>query len=187
MGANVIRLARTDHRRIHELIDRLTRRYRAGEALPARVLGELSAHVEASATALLPFAESRITALDPAYAATLDELAAVADELAEAPRPVPPELTERLAAVIGRHVEIEEQAVLQPLADEIGVERLRMLGEHFRRCRDARLKAKGNAPRRNHRPPASRAELYERARIRGIEGRSTMSRNELLHALREAQ
>lgn len=185
MGANVIRLVRTDHRRIRDLTDRLGRRYRAGEALPARVVGELAAHVDASTATLLPFAESRIPGLEPAYEHTLDELAAAAAELEDAAHPVPPAVVGMLLAAVTEHIAIEERTVLQPLDEEVSVERLRMLGESFRRSRDSRLKAKGDAAKRYHRPPASRAELYERARYRGIEGRSTMSRSELLSALRE--
>lgn len=185
MGANVIRLVRTDHRRIRELIDRLGRRYRAGEVLPARVLGELSAHVDASMVTLLPFAESRIPGLEPAYEQSLDELAAAAAELPDAIHPVPAAVVDLLVAAVTEHIEVEERTVLQPLDKEVSVERLRMLGEGFRRSRDSRLKAQGDAAHRYHRPPVSRAELYERARHRGIEGRSTMSRSELLSALRE--
>lgn len=185
MGANVIRLVRTDHRRIHELINRLSRRYRAGEALPAKVVDELSAHVEASTTTLLPFAQDRIAELDPAYMRALDGLADAAAELADAPDPVPQDMVDRLDAALRNHVETEERAVLEPLGERVSVERLRMLGETFRRTRETRLKAKGKTPRHSQRQPISRAELYERARYRGIEGRSTMSRSQLLNALRE--
>lgn len=184
MGTNVTRLVRTDHRRIGELVDRLGRRYRAGEALPAKVLGELSAHIEASAACLLPFTESRVD-LDPAFARTLDSLADLATELDHADDPVPAELVSRLRSALDHHVELEERVVLSVLDAQVSVERLRMLGEAFRRHRDSRLKAGGDPARRYQRPPASRAELYERARYRGIAGRSSMSRSELLSALRE--
>lgn len=185
MGANVVRLVRTDHRRIRELLNRLSRRYRAGEALPAQLVTELLAHVAATESTLLPFAESRIDHLDDAYSQSLERLAAAGAELADAVHPVPAEVVEGVAAALIDHIEIEERAALQPLDESVTVERLRMLGENFRRARDARLKSKGESARRYYRPAVSRAELYERARYRGIEGRSTMSRSELLSALRE--
>lgn len=184
MGTNATRLVRTDHRRIGELVGRLGRRYRAGEALPARVVSELTAHVEASTTCLLPFAKSRID-LDPSFGHTLDTLLDLADEIGGSGHPVPPDLVTMVRAAFDEHVDLEERAVLKPLDETVNIERLRMLGEAFRRHRDSRLKAEGEAGRRYQRPPASRAELYERARYRGIAGRSSMSRSELLTALRE--
>lgn len=184
MGTNVTRLIRTDHRRIGELIGRLGRRYRAGEALPAKVVGEVSAHVDASATCLLPFTASRVD-LDPAFVGTFDALTGLAAELDHSDHPVPAELVDRLRTAFNQHADIEERTVLEPLDKIVSVERLRVLGEAFRRHRDSRLKAEGEPGRRYQRPPPSRAELYERARYRGIAGRSSMSRSELLTALRE--
>lgn len=184
MGTNVTRLVRTDHRRIDDLVSRLGRRYRAGEALPAKVSGELSAHVEATMACLAPFAASRVD-LDPAFASTVETLAELAAELHRADHPLSAELVETLRTAFNRHVEVEERAVLHLLDERVTVERLRMLGEAFRRHRDSRLKTEGELARRYQRPPASRAELYERARYRGIAGRSSMSRSELQSALRE--
>jgi hypothetical protein len=185
MGTNVTRLVRTDHRRIGELVDRLGRRYRAGEALPAKVVGELSAHIEASTACLLPFTESRVD-VDPAFAPALASMVDLITELERSDHPVSADLVTRLRIAFDEHVELEERTILKPLNERVSVERLRMLGEAFRRHRDSRLKAEGEQGRRYQRPPASRAELYERARYRRIAGRSAMSRSELLAALREA-
>ncbi|HEU4540270.1 MAG TPA: hypothetical protein VFR23_04010 [Jiangellaceae bacterium] len=187
MGANVIRLVRTDHRRITDIADRLGRRYRAGESLPAQLGTEIRAHAVASGDCLLPFAEDRITKLDPAYAETLDELVAAAEELENSPHPVPPPVVERVTTAVRRHIEVEEAAVLDELDQTVTVERLRLLGETFKRGRDAALKAQGEWVAKYSRPRVSRAELYERARYRGIAGRSAMSRSELLSALKESQ
>ena len=187
MGSNVIRLVRTDHRRITDLAGRLGRRYRAGESLPAQLSTEISAHTVTSGECLLPFAEDRIAELDPSYAETLDELTAAAEELANAPDPVPPRVVEQVTTAVRRHIEVEEATVLDKLDQTVSVERLRLLGETFKRGRDAELKAQGERVGRYSRPRASRAELYERARLRGIAGRSAMSRSELLSALKESQ
>jgi hypothetical protein len=186
MGANVIRLVRTDHRRISDLVKRLGRRYRAGESLPAQVSSTLRAHADASADCLLPFAADRLAELDAGYGESLDELAAAAAELETADHPVPSPIVDRVTTAVRDHVEVEESAVLQQLGGNVNVERLRLLGETFKRGRDAALKAQGEQVGRYSRPRVSRAELYERARYRGIAGRSAMSRSELLSALKES-
>lgn len=183
MGTNAVRLVRTDHRRIIDLLDRLNGRHRGGAALSARVAGELAAHVEASRDRLLPFAESRVS-LDRAVAETLDELMAGASEL-RAGTVTEAVDTAELVETMRRHTDIEDRVVLQPLQDSVGVDRLRLLGESFRRVRDSALRAESGPRRRQQRPQASRAELYERARYRKIAGRSAMSKAELLAALKE--
>ncbi len=187
MGANVIRLVRTDHRRITDLTERLGRRYRAGESLPAQLSTEIRAHAVTSVDCLLPFAEDRVTELDPQYAETLDELAAAADELESCLHPVPAPVVEQVTSAVRRHIDVEEATVLDELDKAVSVERLRLLGETFKRGRDAALKAQGERVGRYTRPRVSRAELYERARYRGIAGRSAMSKSELLSALKESQ
>ena len=187
MGANVIRLVRTDHRRITDLTGRLDRRYRAGEALPTQISTEIRAHAVASGDCLLPFAQDRVDDLDPAYAETLDELTSVAAELENAPDPVPSPLIEQVTSAVRRHIDVEEAAVLDQLDNTVTVERLRLLGEAFKRGRDAPRKARGERVGKYSRPRVSRAELYERARYRGIAGRSAMSRSELLSALKESE
>jgi hypothetical protein len=88
-----------------------------------------------------------------------------------------------LVAGIGHHVALEECTVLVPLAEAVPVPRLRVVGEAFRRRRDAVVNSHGGV--RDLRPTASRAELYEKARHFEIDGRSSMSREELLTALRD--
>lgn len=185
MGANVIRLIRIDHRRMNELLARMGRRYRAGEALPSRLANELAAHTDATTNCLLRFAHDRLELPDTAFTDSLDELAEAADELAGTAQRVPEAVRERVLAATREHIDVEEQQVLVPLEEAVNVERLRQLGEAFRRRRDAALKARGERVRGHQRRPASRAELYERARSRGLAGRSSMSRNELATALRQ--
>ncbi len=187
MGANVVRLIRIDHRRINELLTRMGRRYRAGEALPSRMASELAAHADATANCLLRFAHDRLELPDTAFADTLDELVAVADEVASTAQQVPDDVLERAIAATRKHIAIEESQILDPLEKVAHVERLRQLGEAFRRRRDSALKARGERVRGHQRRPASRAELYERARSRGLAGRSSMSRSELATALRQEQ
>ncbi|MFW6205159.1 MAG: hypothetical protein ACOC96_09320 [Actinomycetota bacterium] len=185
MGANVIRLIRIDHRRMNELLTRMGRRYRAGEELPSRLANELASHADATTNCLLPFVLDRLELPDGAFSDTLDDLAEVADEVARTAQEVPAAVLEQAAAATREHIDVEEQQVLAPLEEAVNVERLRQLGEAFRRRRDSALKARGQRVHGHQRKPASRAELYERARSRGLAGRSSMSRSELASALRQ--
>ena len=188
MGANVIRLVRTDHRRITDLTERLGRRYRAGESLPTQLSTEIRAHAVASMDCLLPFAEDRVAELGPEYAETLVDLAAAAARLEDSSsHRVPAPVVEQVNSAMRRHIDVEESVVFNELDHAVSVERLRLLGEAFKRGRDAALKSQGERVGRYARPRVSRAELYERARYRGIAGRSAMSRSELLSALKESK
>ena len=185
MGTNAVRLVQADHRRIGELVRRLGRSYRAGESLRVQATAELRAHLEATGAVLLPFAADRqVTPPDMAdrYEALLAGLGACVAELGEARDPVPAELAGRLAAVWSEHVECE-RPLLDGLDEAVEVHRLRILGDALRRSRDSALRTALRGTSRLNRPVATRAELYERARRMGIEGRSSMSRAELQHAL----
>jgi hypothetical protein len=147
----------------------------------------MRAHATASTDCLLPFAEDRVTELDPEYAATLADLAEAAARLeSSSSDPVPAPVVEQVNSAMRRHIDIEESAVFNELDHAVSVERLRLLGETFKRGRDAARKARGERVGRYSRPRVSRAELYERARVRGVAGRSAMSRSELLSALKES-
>lgn len=184
MGTNAVRLVRSDHRRICDLLARLNGRHRGGAGLLVRVGNELAAHVVACRDCLLPFAQSRVS-FDGAVAESLDELMAAASELRAGDTAVPTVSPADLAATMDRHADTEDRVVLQPLLDTVDVGRLRLLGESFRRVRDSALRAESGRQRRRARPTASRAELYERARYLDIDGRSAMSKEELLAALKK--
>lgn len=185
MGANVTRLIRTDHRRIGELLDRLERSYRSSTDLRITVVSELVAHETASSKELLPFSEARLVGDDTRLSETLEGLRLAAAELEEADEPPPQEVVRRAKVIFRAHVEVEENDVAEPLSHATDVNRLRQAGDAFRRRRDAVLKARGQGRAQNRRRPASRAELYERARRRGIPGRSSMTRKQLVEALEE--
>lgn len=184
MGTNVVRLVRSDHRRISELLARLGSHHRGGAALLVRAANELAAHVTACRDCLLPFAESRVS-LDGAAVESLDKLMTAADELREGAAAAPAVNAADLVETMRVHIETEDRVVLRPLLSAVSVDRLRLLGESFRRARDSALRAEGESRRRQARPPTSRAELYEKARYRRIAGRSAMSKAELLAALKE--
>ena len=181
MGSNIIRIVRADHRRIEDLVERLGRPHRADDSLRRRLAAEIAGHADASARALLPFAESRVSDLGDARR-SLEELTDLARRLDECVDPVPADLLERARSVLHRHVEVEEGATLRPLDHVARVSRLREVGDAFRRRSAAVVAARRPA---SPRATAARAELYERARRYGIAGRSSMSRDELHAALRD--
>lgn len=186
MGTNVVRLVRSDHRRISELLARLNGRHRGGTALHVRIANELTAHVTACRDCLLPFAESRVR-VDEAVGESLDSLQAAAGELRCSADDLPAATITALVETMDGHIDSEEREILRPLEGSVTVDRLRLVGESFRRVRDSAMRAEGGPQRRRSRPPTSRAELYEQARYRKIAGRSAMSKAELLEALKEQQ
>jgi hypothetical protein len=187
MGTNVVRLVRIEHRRIGDMLRRLEGQYRRGSSLPARTAGELSAHAYATTSELLPFTETRADPPDGVCRDTIEDLVAVAAELDRAPEPPPGSVVSRAIAAFDRHVEVEEEDILTSLEETTEIAKLRHLGQSFRRAHDSALKTRGERPDRYRRPRASRAELYERARRRGVPGRSTMTREELAAALQETR
>jgi hypothetical protein len=87
-------------------------------------------------------------------------------------------------------VTTHDEALREVLADldkVVGRKEMRRLGGVYERSRDRHLEGE-----RPHRPPprrldVSRAELYELARKAGIEGRSGMSRDQLIDELQRRQ
>lgn len=151
-----------------------------------RVASELTAHVTACRECLVPFAESRVH-FDEAVGEWLDSLQEAAGELRGRADDLPAAAIATLVGTMDDHIDTEEREILRPLEHSVTVDRLRLVGESFRRVRDAAMRAEGGPQRRQSRPPTSRAELYEQARYRKIAGRSAMSKAELLAALKEQQ
>lgn len=185
MGANVARLIRTDHRRICELLDRLERSRRSPADLQLKVVGELAAHEAASTQELLPFSQARDVGDNARLSETLRGLRLAVAELEDAGAPAPRDIVRRARAMFRTHAEIEENDVVDPLAQVTDVNRLREAGDAYSRRRDATLKAHSQRRDKYRRPTPSRAELYERARRHGIPGRSAMTSKQLAAALKE--
>jgi hemerythrin superfamily protein len=104
-------------------------------------------------------------------------------------------------SAVRHHVEEEEGQILPQLQRALAVDRLMELGQAFASRRAAELTGQGRRSnrggqrRRGGRPQArrgsgkasadgkTRGELYDEARKAGIEGRSSMSKQELVRAL----
>jgi hypothetical protein len=73
------------------------------------------------------------------------------------------------------------------LAKAIGRKEMRMLGGRYQGRRDQELRDTAGRTPPPRRLDVSRAELYELAKRAGIEGRSGMSRDQLINELQRRQ
>jgi hemerythrin-like domain-containing protein len=92
-----------------------------------------------------------------------------------------------LAAMIGElrhHIEEEEQDILPAYQDAVDSAELDRVGQAFRQAKEqVRLEHGFPEPERPDLIDLTRDELYERAKAEGLEGRSDMSKDELVRAL----
>lgn len=184
MPRNIVATVRTDHHRL----ERLTARLFVGRTtfISARddLVQSLGAHLEAEALVVHPAAVERGVSRDLLEHATklAGELRGALEELAGVPeRHQGGDLDSRLLSLLHDHVHLEEQ--IAEVLDGGIPEALRRLGGDYGRARDAsaiKLRPVTVVPRRLDRP---RTELYEMARRAGIEGRTRMSREQLIQAL----
>ena len=92
-----------------------------------------------------------------------------------------------LAAELGRHAALLADRVLAPMTEAMPRKQMRELGGRYTDIRDAVLRDEGADEPPPRRLDVSRAELYELAKRAGIEGRSSMSRRDLINELQRQQ
>lgn len=190
MGSNIVRLIRSDHRKISGLLERAGGPHRNGEELREEIVAQVRAHALATEQELLPYVGQR---LDPGqseldrHLQALESLAEAASDFESVNDEDRSAVLTRLSELVEAHIAAEERDFLHLLDETVDVARLRRLGETFRRRRDGELKLWSGAKRRLRRPDSSRAELYERARRQGVSGRSKMTKSQLKEALREGR
>lgn len=126
-------------------------------------------------------AVSRLAALDRDLD---DAVQALADAALDSPAPAG--AGERLGVLLDRHAALTDQ-VLRALEGAVTRKEVRLLGGSYAEARDAALHDEGAAEPPPRRLDLPRAELYELARKAGIEGRSAMSRGELIAELQQRQ
>jgi hypothetical protein len=189
MPSSVVRLVTLDHRRLERLL------VRAGAPGPSRDRWRrefvllLRAHHRAEERELYAELPGPLHS-DPALQAARHDatvVVRVADQAAEVP--VDGEdfarAVETLRDGLTAHVQALEQAVLPAVDAILERKRLRELGGRYEQRRDQELRTLGAHRPVPRRLDYSRAELYELARKAGIEGRSAMTREELIDALME--
>ena len=193
MPSSVRRLTSLDHERLLRLLRRAVTEGPSQERWREELVRLLAAHRVAEDRTLLP--DVLAPAGAPAVAATAavarinHDIDQVAAELCESPLPSAglADLGDRLRELIEEHAALLTDQVLEPLESAVPRKEIRRLGGVYETYRDEDLRERGDdepPPRRFDLP---RAELYELARRAGIEGRSAMSRGDLIAELQRRQ
>jgi hypothetical protein len=188
MPSSVVRLVALDHRRVERLLERVAApgpsrarwRRELTQLISAHQAAEESQVFEALAEAWGADAVVDVRAEAARLAAATERTAAVDVDSAD----LQPTL-ESLRRALVEHVHGTEGTLLPLVGDRLERKRLRELGGRYERHRDDVLTASGANRAVPRRLDYSRAELYELARKAGIEGRSAMTREELIDALME--
>jgi hypothetical protein len=98
-----------------------------------------------------------------------------------------PDLCDRARDAVDAHCRALRAAVFEPLERTIGRKEMRRLGGRYERRRNEELRRSERQEPPPRRLDVSRAELYELAKRAGIEGRSGMSRDQLITELQRRQ
>ncbi|HTE74193.1 MAG TPA: hemerythrin domain-containing protein [Actinomycetes bacterium] len=193
MPSSIARLTATDHERMLRLVRRacspgpsqqrwreelvhLVRAHRAAEE------DSLTDEVVRSTGAGAADALSELRSQDAAIDDALHRLSDAPDD-----GPATTALRGELTALLGRHADTLAGRVLAPMTDALPRKQMRELGGAYARSRDRALQEEGADEPPPRRLDVSRAELYELAKRAGIEGRSSMSRRDLIHELQRRQ
>lgn len=192
MPSSITRLTSLDHDRLSRLLrracapgpsqqrwrDELVHLVRAHLSAELTVLSEdvlAEASLGAEATALLRASSADLERLTDAVATTPVDTA----DLQAA--------CDRLATELARHADALQDRVLRPLEEAVPRKEMRRLGGAYGEHRDQVLRELGDVEPPPRRLDLSRAELYELARKAGIEGRSSMSRRDLIDELMQRE
>lgn len=190
MPSSITRLTALDHDRMCRL---LRRACRPGPS-QGRWRDELVSLVRAYLSAVRSTLSQEVAGA--ASSAGLGRLGRVGDDLDEAARAAAeaPATGARLAEAVTRMDRVREQhaallrdEVLGPLESVTPRREMRRLGGVYAHHRDAALRDEGAVDPPPRRLDLSRAELYELAKKAGIEGRSAMSRRDLIVELQRRQ
>lgn len=184
--ADAVTVITSDHRVMEGIFDRL----RSGDGDRTALLNEVGARLEAHSRAEEDYVYPAIIRNDPdeskdVYHGYEEHHEAAA--LLYALKQMEPtdsgfesKLNEFIEAV-QHHVQEEESEILPALAESLPPARLQELGREFERRRRRELAAHGYEDE-----DMSAEELYEEAKEAQIPGRSRMSRDELVKAVRES-
>jgi len=193
MPSSITRLTALDHDRLLRLVRRAVApgpsrdrwRDELVHLVRAHLVGEqqvLTAEVLAAAGASADEAGSRLAEVDGRLRSAAERMAAVpvtSPELADAGT--------QLQQALTMHADIVTEQLLRPLEAAVARKEIRRLGGLYAEARDRALRTHGDGEPPPRRLDLSRAELYELAKKAGIEGRSTMSRKDLIAELQRRQ
>jgi len=195
MPSSIARLTATDHDRMLRLVRRACSPGPSQDRWRAELVHLVIAHHDAerqvlSAEAATPAGPGTAAALEDLW--RLDEvLLQAVRELESLPSTAPaPEVTrtgDALRELLTRHADLLAIAVLAPMTESLPRKLMRELGGQYAERRDEMLHQVGADIQPPRRLDVSRAELYELAKRAGIEGRSSMSRRDLILELQRRQ
>ena len=94
------------------------------------------------------------------------------------------QLCHRVEDALGQHAKALRTHVLDDLEQRLARKEIRRLGGRYLTRRDAEVARLGSSAAPPRTLDRSRAELYEMARRLGIQGRSSMTRSQLINALK---
>lgn len=202
MADDLITLVTTDHRELQRLFEMMrTDRSSRPLALPLAV-AMLEAHSEAEEDRVYPAVAREAGEKEEAEHAAEEhhEAESLGKQLLEMDWDSE-EFDQALQEWIGaveHHMEEEENEILPALSQAVGPDRLRELGMEFATRRAKKLAGQplkavdtggsgsGGGGQRGA-EGETRAELYEKARDLGVEGRSTMNKEELAEQVHKAE
>lgn len=189
MAQDAVTLIENDHRLLEQLFGQL----RAGEGdrreLVAEVHARLAAHARAEEGEVYPAIAKAAAGKEEVEHGTYEHLEAehklrkVRNLIGS---PHFDQALEEFVAAVGHHVREEESELLPALRKATDKQTLERLGAAFERVRLDELSTYGyEAAPDAAGAGATRDELYEQAKKAGIPGRSQMTKDELIEALRE--
>jgi hypothetical protein len=192
MPSSIARLITADHERLLRLLHRALapgpnqHRWRAEVARlwQAHRAAERDALGDDTLTPAGPDAQSAAAAL-PGLDPGLEEAMGVLTD-PQAPPAAVDRAGEQLRECLAQHAALSKR-VLEPLEHAVPRKQIRLLGGRYDELREVALREHGAAEPPPRRFDLPRAELYELARKAGIEGRSQMSRAELIQELMRRQ
>jgi hypothetical protein len=193
MPSSIARLTALDHDRMLRLLRRACAPGPSQQRWRDELVQLMRAHHLAEAETL---SADVVAQAGPAAVDGAQEVHAVDDELGRltttlAGLPVTsaelPPACDRLGRLLTVHADLLTQRVIGPLEQSVPRKEMRRLGGLYETARDRGLHAGGAAEPPPRRLDLSRAELYEMAKRAGIEGRSAMSRRQLIDELQRRQ
>lgn len=193
MSSSIVRLVALDHDRILRLVRRACSPGPSQQRWRDELVGLLRAHATAEAEVL----DTTVVAQGGSPAVNgwqqlrdLDcDLATATEALAgaEVGGPGIEPACAQVRRLLRMHADILTEQVLRPLEQAVPRKEIRRLGGAYESRRDQALHEGGADQPTPRRLDLPRAELYELAKRAGIEGRSAMSRRDLISELQRRQ
>lgn len=193
MPSSITRLTALDHDRMLRLVRRACAEGPSQQRWRDEVVHLVRAHRAAERETLTTDALAQggpdVAAGDQQLCELDEQLTAATDAVADVPAGSPDmaDACEQLTRLLRMHADVLAEQVLVPLENAVPRKEIRRLGGMYEATRDEKLRESGADQPPPRRLDLSRAELYELAKRAGIEGRSAMSRRDLIDELQRRQ